>query len=270
MANIFPLETFIFQALVAGVLVAAMCGPLGCFVVWRRMAFFGDALAHSALLGVALGLALHLPIPIAVIFVCAAFALILTAMQARRWFATDTMLGILSHSSLALGIIAVMMLPGVQVDLYTLLFGDILAVSQQDLLMLLSALGICLVMLISLWKPLLKLALNDEVARAEGVNETRVQIEYMLLMAFVVAAAMQVVGVLMITALLVIPAAASRQLTRTPETMAAIASIIGIVSVLSGLASSLAWNVPTGPAIVLACTLFFLFSFWGKFFHRVK
>lgn len=248
---------FLWYALAAGLLVAVVSGPLGCFAVWRRMAYFGDTLAHSALLGVTLGFILHLQPTLAVGISCCALAMLLVFLQRRQKLPVDTLLGILSHSMLALGIVTVSLFQ-INVDLLSLLLGDLLAVGAQDLiLMVLAALGIGALMF-ALWEKLLAFTLHEELAAVEGVPVERVRLALMLMLALLIAIAMKVVGVLLITALLIIPAAAARRLARTPEQMAGFASLIGCLAVLLGLMASIVWDTPAGPSIVLAAGLVFL------------
>lgn len=255
---------FLLFSLLAGIAVALVAGPLGAFAVWRRMAYFGDTLAHSALLGVTLGLLLDINLNLAIALGCLLLALILVGLQHNRVLATDTLLGILSHSTLALGLVCVSIFSENRIDLLAYLFGDILAVTPGDVLgMWIISLAV-LAALIWLWRPLLAITVHEELARVEGVAVAPVRTALMLLMALVIAIAMKVVGVLLITALLIIPAAASRRLTKTPEHMAATASALGMIAVISGLSASYWWDTPAGPAIVLSATLIFTLTLFKK------
>ncbi|KUJ83048.1 hypothetical protein AWR36_010950 [Microbulbifer flavimaris] len=248
---------FLWLALAAGLIVAAVGGPLGCFAVWRRMAYFGDTLAHSALLGVTLGFLLHLQPTLAVGATCCALAVLLVYLQRRQKFSVDTLLGILSHSMLALGIVTVSLFD-INVDLLSLLLGDLLAVSPEDLVLMAAAGALIAGLLFYLWEPLLAFTLNEELAAVEGVPVERVRLALMLMLALLIAIAMKVVGILLITALLIIPAASARRLSHTPERMALLAALIGGLSVLLGLLASVLWDTPAGPSIVLAAAVLFL------------
>ncbi|MCA0900211.1 MULTISPECIES: zinc ABC transporter permease subunit ZnuB [Microbulbifer] len=250
-------STFLWYALAAGLLVAVVSGPLGCFAVWRRMAYFGDTLAHSALLGVTLGFVLHIQPTLAVVASSCVLALLLVYFQRRQNLSVDTLLGILSHSMLALGIVTMSLLK-INVDLLSLLLGDLLAVSSQDLALMAVAAVIIAALLWYLWPKLLAFTLHEELAAVEGVPVDKVRLALMLMLALLIAIAMKVVGVLLITALLIIPAATARRLSATPEQMAGFASLIGCVSVVVGLTMSVVWDSPAGPSIVLAASLFFL------------
>jgi zinc transport system permease protein len=252
------LDDFLTRAVLAGVMVAVVAGPLGAFMVWRRMAYFGDTLAHSGLLGVALGFLLGLNLNLMVTVVCVLVAVILVLLQRRQELASDTLLGILAHSTLSLGLVAVAFVEGLRVDLMAYLFGDILAVTRSDLVAI--ALGgiFALVLLVLLWRPLLAITVHEELARIEGVPVLPVRLGLMLLIALVIASAMQVVGVLLITSLMIIPAATARRFARTPEQMALFAAGIGVLAVFGGIWGSLAYDTPTGPSIVVAAMLAFV------------
>lgn len=254
------MDDFLLRALLAGIAVALVTGPLGTFVVWRRMAYFGDTLAHSALLGIALGLLLETHLTLAVIIVCLLLALALMGLEQQRHLASDTLLGILSHSALAFGLVAVSFIEGVRVDLMGYLFGDILAVGSQDLIWMGAGAAVILAILFAIWRPLLAITVHEELARVEGVNVKRIRTLYMLLIAVVIAAAMKIVGILLITSLLIIPAATARRFTRTPERMAILAALVGVVSVVAGLSGSWYGDLPAGPAIVSSAALLFLAS----------
>lgn len=251
---------FLLYALLAGLGVALVAGPLGALVVWRRMAYFGDTLAHSALMGVTFGLLLNVNLNLAVAVGCLLLALILVALQHNRLLATDTLLGILSHSTLALGLVMVSLFTNSRIDLLGYLFGDILSASATDVVTVWVISVVVSALLLLLWRPLLAITVHEDLAQVEGVPVTAVRTALMLLMALVIAIAMKVVGVLLITALLIIPAATSRRLTRTPEAMALVASLLGALSVAGGLGASFVWDSPAGPSIVLCATTLFVLS----------
>lgn len=263
-------DDFILRALLAGVGVAVIAGPLGSFMVWRRMAFFGAALAHTALLGVALGLLLDINLTVGIFAVAAVLALALVAMQPYRRLPADTVLAILAHAGLALGLVAIAFMETVRVDLMAYLFGDILAVTAADLYVIYGGTVLALAVLAVIWRPFLSFTVHEDLARVEGVATTGARLVFMLLIAVVVALALKVVGLLLITSLLIVPAAAARQFARTPEQMAALASLIGCLSVVLGLLGSSAWDAPAGPAIVVAATAAFVLSrLWPRLRARV-
>ncbi|GHE03553.1 membrane protein [Defluviimonas sp. 20V17] len=252
-------EPFLIRAALAGVGLALAAGPLGCFVVWRRMAFFGDATAHAAILGVALALGFSVSIYAGTLGVALLMALTVSALAGRGW-AIDTTLGVLAHSSLAVGLVAISFVSGVRVDLEAYLFGDILAVSWNDVWLIWGGAGLVLAGLAWRWPGLLTATLSEDLAQASGVNPARERLVLTLALAVVVAVAIKVVGALLIAAMLIIPAAAARGFARTPERMAVFASLIGMVAVLAGLWASLRFDTPAGPSVVCAAAVVFALS----------
>jgi len=254
------LSDFFVRALVAGAGVAAVTGPLGCFIVWRRLAYFGDTLSHAALLGVAIAYLLETDVTLAVFSVSVLIAVALLWLQRRAGLSADALLGLLSHSALALGLVALAFMTWVRIDLMGLLFGDILAVSKTDIAVIYAGGAAVLAVLAWIWKPLFAATVNPELAEAEGMRPGRANFIFMLLLAVVIAIAMKIVGVLLITALLIIPAATARRFAAGPEAMAVYASIAGVLSVVAGLYGSLEWDTPSGPSIVVAALAFFVLS----------
>ncbi|MEM6406786.1 MAG: iron chelate uptake ABC transporter family permease subunit [Pseudomonadota bacterium] len=257
------LDDFMVRATLAGVGLACAAAPLGCFVVWRRMAYFGDATAHAAVLGVALSLALDMSIFPGVLITALAMALVVTLLS-RRGYALDTLLGVLSHSALAIGLVAVSFLSGVRIDLMAYLFGDLLAVSRTDLAVIWGGAVIVVALIAWRWRALLTSTLNEDLAYASGLDPKREQLVLTLSLAITVAVAIKVVGVLLIAALLIIPAAASRGLARTPEAMAVVAGCIGAFSAVAGLQGAYIFDTPAGPSIVcVAAICFVIFDLAG-------
>lgn len=262
------LDDFILRAALAGIGVSIAAAPLGCFVVWRRMAYFGDATAHAALLGVALALALNGPVIVGVLAVALAVGVGVT-MLSGRGLGEDTVLGVLAHSLLAIGLVAVSFMSGMRLDLMGFLMGDILGVSKFDLGLIWGGVLVVTGVMIWRWNALLTVTLNPDLAQAAGLNSRREQLVLTLALAVVVAVAIKVVGALLISALLIIPAAAARPLVRTPEAMAVVAAGIGSVAALGGLAAAFQWNTQTGPTIVtLAAILFGLSHLAGALRRR--
>lgn len=245
------LEPFIVRALLAGVGIALVAAPLGCLVVWRRMSYFGSTVAHAGLLGVALGIALDIDLTLGVIIVSLAVGGMLVGLERQSMLPVDSLLGILSHAALALGLIAAASLSGQRLDLMGYLFGDILAVTNIDLVWVFAGGLVVLLIIGALWKTLVAIAVHSELAAAEGHDTRRAEAALIMLLAFIIAVAMKVVGVLLIVAFLIMPAAAARPFSSTPETMAILAAVVGVAGTVSGLAASTAWDIPAGPAIVV-------------------
>ncbi|MBL8630810.1 MAG: metal ABC transporter permease [Rhodospirillaceae bacterium] len=254
------MDNFILRALVAGIGIALIAGPLGCFIVWRRMAYFGDTLSHAALLGVAAGFALGVSPIAGVIMTCIAIGAVLLGVQSQSRVPTDTLLGILSHTALSFGLIALSFMDTVRVDLMGYLFGDILAVTTADIAWIYAGAVVILSGLLMIWRPLVALTIHADLAVAEGVPAHRIRIIFMLLIALTVALAMKIVGVLLISALLLIPTAAARRCASSPEQMALATVGLGVFAVTGGLYASLMWDLPSGPGIVAAATVIFVLS----------
>ncbi|MBK4215791.1 metal ABC transporter permease [Paracoccus caeni] len=253
------LDDFFIRALLAGIGLALVAGPLGSFVVWRRMAYFGDSTAHAAILGVALALAFNLSIYAGTLLVALTMALVVTALVSRGQ-AMDTVLGVMAHSALAIGLVAISFVPTARSDLSAYLFGDILLVGKTDLLLIWGGSLAVLALLVWRWQRLLTATLNEELAMAAGIDPRFERLVLSIALAIVVALSIRVVGSLLISAILIVPSAAARGLARTPERMAAHASLIAAISVLAGLWSSLHLDTPAGPSIVAAAAAFFAFS----------
>lgn len=251
---------WLLDSLLAGWLLSSMSGPLGSFIVWRRMAYFGDTLAHSALLGITLGFLFDVQLNLAIIL-CAVFvALLLASLQRQHIIPSDTLLGLMAHTTLAAGLVTLSLVDSVRIDINAYLFGDLLAVDRQDLLAMAVGASLVLAALAKMWRGLLAVTVSEELAQVEGYPVARLRLLFMVLLAVVIAGAMKLVGVLLITALLIIPAASARPFSKSPAQMAGLATIISIVSVALGLLLSYQLDTPAGPSIVLTSSLFFVVS----------
>lgn len=255
---------FLFPSILAGLGIAAIAGPLGSFVVWRRMAYFGDTLAHASLLGLALGFLLDVNLYLALTICCLALAIILVTLQRQQQVATDTLLGILAHSSLSLGLVAVSFLDNVRIDLMSYLFGDLLSVTPQDLMYIYVGVVIVAIVLSIFWRSLLSTTVNEDLAAVEGHNVDLMRLVLMLMVGLVIAIGMKFVGALIMTSLLIIPAATARRFARAPEQMALFASLIGSAAVLMGLGLSWHFDTPAGPSVVISATAMFMLSQLSK------
>jgi zinc transport system permease protein len=256
------IDEFILYALAAGIALALVVGPLGSVVVWRRMAYFGDTLSHAALLGVALAVAADQLPMLGVGLIGVLIAVLLFWLEKQRQLSTDTLLGILSHSALALGLIvlSVIQSQGYNINLMSYLFGDLLAVNQSDLVLMYGSVLVILLVFSQILSPLISISVNEELARVDGVPVEKVRFIFMILLALVIAVALKVVGILLITALLIIPAATARLFSRSPKQMVLMSIVVSIVAVVLGVYASLGWDFPTGPSIVVAASFLFFIS----------
>ena len=267
----FFLDDFFGRAIVAGVGFALIAGPLGCYVIWKRFAYFGDTIAHSALLGVALSLAFDLHILVGVLFMCIAVALILGQISDEAKLSRDSILGILSHSTLALGLVLVSLMYWIRVDILHLLFGNILAVSVSEIIAIYAVGLVVILLVVWKWKHFIALVVDEQIAAVENLEPQKTRYILIVSIAITIAFAMKIVGIILSVSLLIIPAAASRQITNSPEQMAVVASLIGALAVVGGLNASLEFDTPPGPSIVIAAMVIFLISaLGGKLWSRRK
>ena len=253
-------DDFFIRALFAGIGVAFVTGPLGCFVVWRRLSYFGDTLAHSALLGVTIAFSLEFNIALSVFITSSVVALFLIQLQKKTNLPGDALLGLLAHSSLGVGLVVIGFLSFIRFDVMGLLFGDILAVNVNDLLVIWIGGALILIILKLIWKPLFASTVNYELAEAEGLNPERAKAIFTLLMAAIIAISIKMIGLLLITGMLIIPAAMARNVSNSPKGMIIFSIIGGLLSVLLGLFSSLNFNSPSGPSIIVAALMLFIIS----------
>jgi zinc transport system permease protein len=260
------LEPFFLRALVASLGLAVVAAPLGCFVVWQRMAYFGETVAQAGLIGVALGLALQMDVTWGVLIVALAVAGLLLWFMRQKLVAMDSVLGLLHHAALAAGVIATSMIKGAPVDLTGFLFGDVFAVTGTDVAVILIGGAGVLAVIAWLWQPLLRLAVHEDLAAAEGVDRETVRTVFIVLLAVAIAVAMKIVGILLVMAFLVVPAVAARPLSGTPERMVVLTGLIAAASVIAGLWVSASVDSPGGPSIVLIMSLLAAVSLsWASF-----
>ena len=253
-------DDFLFRALIAGIGIALVTGPLGCFVVWRRLSFFGDTLAHSALLGVILSVSFDINISLSIFTVSSLVALLLLRLQKTTYLANDALLGLLSHSSLAIGLVVLGFLSFIRFDIMGVLFGDILSVNINDLLAIWLGGALILLVLWFIWKPLFASTVNYELAEAEGMKPERMNAIFTILLAALIAIAIKMVGLLLITGMLIIPTAMARNLSNNPRQMVILSIVGGLLSVLIGLYASFEINTSSGPTIVTVALLLFILS----------
>ena len=253
-------DDFFIRALIAGIGIAIVVGPLGCFVIWRRLSYFGDTLSHSALLGVTLAYSFSVNISLSVFVVSAVVALLLINLQKRTKLAGDSLLGLLAHSTLAIGLVLIGFLSYIRFDLMGLLFGDILAVTIEDLALVWFGGFVILGILYFIWKSLFSATVNFDLSAAEGMKPEVSNFIFTLLLAGVIAISIKMIGALLITGLLLIPAATARNISNSPNQMVFLATLVGIISVIAGLFTSLELNTSSGPTIIVVALILFIIS----------
>ncbi|WP_407041427.1 iron chelate uptake ABC transporter family permease subunit [Candidatus Liberibacter solanacearum] len=252
---------FFIRALFAGIGIILSTGPLGCFIVWQRMTYFGDTIAHSALLGVAFSLMLNLPIPLCIFMVAALTSIILLQIQKSEFIASDAILGVITHSTISISLIMLSFMTWVNTDLTSFLFGDILAVNTNDIIIIWSAGILNIVILITIWKSLLATTVNYELAKAEGMQPEKVKLIFTMITALMISISIKFIGITLITSLLILPTVTARRFATSPENMVILTTVIGILGVILGLYGSLIFDTPSGPSIIITSLIFFILSF---------
>ena len=261
----------LLPSLLAGLSLTCLTGPLGTFVVWRRMSYFGDTLSHAALLGVAFGFLLNINLFYAIILVTLILAIGLLWLESQKQLPVDTLLGILAHSALSLGLVVISLMNNIRIDLMGYLFGDLLSITMFDVYQIVICVVTIGLLLIWRWNHFLFITVSEELAFSHGINVPLTKFILTILLALTIGIAMKFVGALIITALLIIPAATAKYYAKNPESMAIIAILIGMISIIGGILFSLFYDTPTGPSVVLSNTcLFFISLFISKFFIRTK
>jgi zinc transport system permease protein len=245
------MDPFLIRALVAGLGLAIIAAPLGCFVVWQRMSYFGETIAQASLIGIALGLALGVSVTLGALVFALAMAGLLIAMSRQKLVPLDAVMGLLAHAALAIGVLSASLARGPAVDLMSYLFGDIYAVSTADLWWVGLGGAVVLAIIMRLWEPLLLVSIQEDLAQAEGVPTGRIKALFIVVLALTIAIAMKIVGILLAIAFLIMPAVAARPLSKSPETMALVAAAIAMAAVVGGLLLSLALDAPGGASIVV-------------------
>ena len=262
------IDPFILRGLLAGIAVALVTGTVGCFVIWRRMSYFGDSLAHASLLGVALGVLIGIGANAGIVFTSLLFGFLLLWLQQSKDLPTDTLLGVLSHFALSISII-IISLNKIKIDLHSFLFGDILTVTSNDLWWMYLGGIIVLILIFLNWSSLILVTIDEDLAKAEGINPLFVNLLLTTILTIVVAISVKIIGILLITSMLIIPAAASKRLVNSPESMALLATVFGILSVILGIFLSVEIDTPSGPTIVVVSSFLFLgVTFLSLFFKK--
>ncbi len=264
------MDDFLLRALLAGIAIALISAPLGVFIIWRRMAYFGDTLSHSAVLGVALGLLFSFNVSLGILLSSISVAILLLLFQGQKTQGSDSLLGIIAHTALSLGLVVFSFSQGGNTELNAWLFGDILTVTWNDLGYILAAIVFVWTVLALIWKSLLTVTIDEELAKVEGINVKLVSLVYTLLIAVLVAVAMKIVGALLITSLLIIPAATARPLSQTVTQMVLYGISIGIIAVFGGLTASFLWDTPAAPSIVVMAGLLFTIIQLGQLIFNLK
>ena len=254
------LDDFMVRAVIAGLIMVTIAAPMGCLMVWQRLAFLSDTLGHAAVMGVGLGLLLQLQPIFGVLAVALLIVFSLSRVTSFNTALSETTLAIISHTGLAGGIILVGLLPANTVNLEAILFGDLLATTTTDLASLLITTVLLLFVLLHHWRGFVAVSVSREMAQAEGIEVRKVQFLMYIMIALLVAVMMKVMGVLLIAAMLVIPTTSARLLSRSPEQMVLISALYGLGALGGGITGSFHFDWQTGPAIVVSATALLLLT----------
>ena len=254
------LDDFLVRSVIAGLIMVVIAAPMGCLMVWQRLAFLSDTLGHAAVMGVGLGLLLEVTPVFGVLAVALLIVFSLNRVNSFNSALSETTLAIISHTGLAGGIILVGLLPAQSVNLEAILFGDLLATTSADLTRLLITTVVLLLLLLHYWRSFVAVSVSREIAQAEGIEVRKVQLLMYIMIALLVAVMMKVMGVLLIAAMLVIPTSSARLFSRSPEQMVAVSALYGLGALAGGISSSFHFDWQTGPAIVVSATLLLLIT----------
>ncbi|XCE18450.1 iron chelate uptake ABC transporter family permease subunit [Candidatus Liberibacter asiaticus] len=255
---------FFIRALFSGIGIVLSTGPLGCFIIWQRIAYFGDTIAHSALLGVALSLIFQLPLTICIFMIATLTSLVLLQIQKNEALSSDAILGVITHSTISLALVILSFMKWVNTDLTSFLFGDILAVNTTDILLIWGIGFLNIMILFKIWNPLLATTVNYELAKAEGMQPEKIKLIFIMITSLMISVSIKFIGITLITSLLILPTVTARRFSTSPENMAILATIIGILGIIIGLYGSLIFDTPSGPSIIITSLFLFILSFFYK------
>ncbi|KAE9517600.1 High-affinity zinc uptake system membrane protein ZnuB [Candidatus Liberibacter asiaticus] len=255
---------FFIRALFSGIGIVLSTGPLGCFIIWQRIAYFGDTIAHSALLGVALSLIFQLPLTICIFMIATLTSLVLLQIQKNEALSSDAILGVITHSTISLALVILSFMKWVNTDLTSFLFGDILAVNTTDILLIWGIGFLNIMILFKIWKPLLATTVNYELAKAEGMQPEKIKLIFIMITSLMISVSIKFIGITLITSLLILPTVTARRFSTSPENMAILATIIGILGIIIGLYGSLIFDTPSGPSIIITSLVLVIVSFCYK------
>lgn len=256
------MDLFIIKAFIGGLGISILTSIVGCFVLWKKMAYLGDSLSHSVLLGITLSVIFNIDILLGSFIFAIIFAFILFSFMDK--FDISTILGIIAHSGIAVSVLILSFIKNIRVDLMGYLFGDILTITRTEIYLIFSLIILVSIWLSFNWKKFILTAISNDLAKSEGINTRLLDLQMILLMSLIIVASVKIVGVLLVTAMLLIPAACARNFANTPVQMIFIAIIFGSIFVCLGLFSSLKADTPSGPAIIVIGLLSFLISFIFK------
>ena len=254
------IDEFIINAIFCGIGIALISGLMGCFVVWKKMAYFGDSLGHSAVFGVGIGILLGANQDLAIIFTVISFAILFTYLQNKDFFSSDVILGILAHGALSIGIILLSISNNANFNLHALLFGDILAASEKQIYIIFVAAALIYCLIGYNWQALILNTISRDLAKSQNISNFKMDLLLTTIMALVVAISIKIIGALLITSMLIIPPSSAKRLVNNPKSMAVISTLIALLAVICGIALSYYFDIPSGPAIIMISFIIFILT----------
>ncbi len=259
------LDDFLIRSLLAGTLMVLVAAPMGCLMVWQRLAFLADTLGHASVLGIALALVMAVQPVFGVLLVIGVIMVILRLSTGDRPVAlSESMLAIVSHTGLAAGILLLGASGFGNISLEALMFGDLLATTKADLFFIAVTVVVLLLILWRHWHDFVAVSVSAEIAQAEGIAVKRVQLILYLMIALLIAVMMKIMGVLLIGAMLVIPVNAARKFSHSPEQMMWLSLLFGALSLYFGVFFSWQFDWQTGPAIVVVAASWLMLAIVAK------
>ncbi|KDB19613.1 metal ABC transporter permease [Wolbachia endosymbiont of Glossina morsitans morsitans] len=254
-------QDFFINSLVAVVVISLVTGALGSFMIWQRLSYLGDSLSHSSLLGVALALIFEISPSLSIMLIAITFAILLS-LNFNRLYSADTILNIVTNVVLSSSLILMSFLPSGNNSIISSLFGDILTLDQSDIVLIFLTSAVVTLILIFRWRYWLMISINQDLAVVEKINVNFVRLEFLITLAIFIAIAAKLIGILLVAAFLLIPAASARLISKTPMEMIIVATVFSVISGISGLMLSASFDLLTGPAIILVAAVYLIIAYF--------
>ena len=256
-------QDFFINSLIAIIIISLVTGALGSFMIWQKLSYLGDSLSHSSLLGVALALIFKISPSISIMLIAITFAILLS-LNFHKLYSVDTILNIVTNVVLSLSLILMSFLPSGNNSIISSLFGDILTLDQGNIILIFLTSLVVALILIFRWRYWLMISINQDLAVVEKININLVRLEFLVTLAIFIAISAQLIGILLIAAFLLIPAASARLISKTPVQMVMFATVFSVVSGISGLMLSAGFDLLTGPAIILTAALYLILTYFAR------
>ncbi|MFT7086926.1 MAG: zinc transport system permease protein [Rickettsiales bacterium] len=258
-------EPLFIKALIAGIGVAIALAPIGVFVLWKKMAYFSDAISHSAIFGLAIATIIAVSPMYGIVLCAVIFCFLMFIIGKQNLYSIDSIIGITSATLLSIGMILLAFFPS-EIELEEYLFGDLLNLENYQITIIYAAAAL-VVLAISLWfKKLLLSTINPDLAKISGIKTENLELKFLLLTAIIVACLVKIVGIFLITSMMILPAAIGRNFSKTPTHMIFLSLAFAIFSIVGGLFFAVFFNLPSSPAIIGFSALILILSILSKKF----